>query len=173
MHEAGARTGIIGLGGEIFSVSSGGFGILSHIEAFGEAEKRGRIVFLNVEGIAKFCCGLRGALQAEIDAAEMHEWFGVARIEPGGAVKGIGGSRQIAGSLSPGDAESYLAGLIIGADIRSALAGGQAPVTIVGSPTLTALYAASLVAFGVQPREQDGRTAVVNGLIRLRDRLKV
>jgi 2-dehydro-3-deoxygalactonokinase len=75
-------------------------------------------------------------------------------------------SRQIAGTLSSVDAEACLAGLCIGADIRSALLSYQDVdlVRIIGSPALTALYAAALDCYGVASREIDGQKAVVDGL---------
>jgi 2-dehydro-3-deoxygalactonokinase len=77
-------------------------------------------------------------------------------------------SRQIAGMLSDVDAEAYLAGLCIGADVRSALAinGGTKEVTLVGSAALNGLYGAALDVFGVRSCQIDGQGAVVNGLLR-------
>jgi 2-dehydro-3-deoxygalactonokinase len=75
-------------------------------------------------------------------------------------------SRQIAGSLGTEEADGYLAGLCIGADIRSALAlhSDARSVTLIGSPALTALYASALAAFGIPSRQIDGRDAVLAGL---------
>jgi 2-dehydro-3-deoxygalactonokinase len=77
-------------------------------------------------------------------------------------------SRQIAGSLTTEVADGYLAGLCIGADIRSALAlhPETRSVTLIGSPALTALYAGALAAFGIPSRPIDGRDAVLAGLTR-------
>jgi 2-dehydro-3-deoxygalactonokinase len=75
-------------------------------------------------------------------------------------------SRQIVGTLSAEAADSYLAGLCIAADIRSALTlHVNAPsVALIGSPALTALYASALAHFGVPSRQIDGREAVLAGL---------
>ncbi len=75
-------------------------------------------------------------------------------------------SRQLAGTLRAEAADSYLAGLCIGADIRSALAlhADVRSAALIGSPALTALYASALAAFGVQSRQIDGREAVLAGL---------
>lgn len=75
-------------------------------------------------------------------------------------------SRQIAGSLSTQAADGYLAGLCIGADIRSALMmhPKARSVTLIGSPALTALYAAALAIFGIPSRQIDGRDAALAGL---------
>ena len=75
-------------------------------------------------------------------------------------------SRQIAGTLREDAADDYLTGLCIGADIRSALAlhTDARAVTLIGSPTLTALYASALVAFGIPSRQIDGRDAALAGL---------
>lgn len=76
-------------------------------------------------------------------------------------------SRQIAGTLSAHAAEAYLAGLCIGADIRSALSvhPGARSLTLIGAPQLTVLYANALATFGVVSRQIDGRDAVLKGLI--------
>jgi 2-dehydro-3-deoxygalactonokinase len=75
-------------------------------------------------------------------------------------------SRQIIGTLSTEAADGYLAGLCIGADIRSALMVYREArsVTLIGSPALTALYASALAAFGIPSRQIDGRDAALAGL---------
>lgn len=75
-------------------------------------------------------------------------------------------SRQIAGKLTDGDAENYLAGLIIGCEIRSAAAlyGHQQPITLVGAPELTALYACALTCFGMASAQFNGDRASLLGL---------
>ncbi len=77
-------------------------------------------------------------------------------------------SRQIDGSVEMADSENYLAGLMIGADIKSALAlqPGFSSVTIVGAPGLTDLYKAGLSSFGVSATCVNGRDAVLAGLYR-------
>ncbi len=77
-------------------------------------------------------------------------------------------SRQIDGSLDMAGSENYLAGLMIGADIKSALAltPGFSSVTIVGAPGLTALYQAGLGEFGMAATCVHGRDAVLAGLYR-------
>ncbi len=75
-------------------------------------------------------------------------------------------SRQIAGSLTREDADSYLAGLCIGADVRSAMAvhSDARTVTLIGAPVLMALYAAALATYGIATRTIDGRAAALAGL---------
>ncbi len=75
-------------------------------------------------------------------------------------------SRQAANMLDAGSADSFLAGLCIGSDVRSALAlhGAMRSVTLIGSPTLTALYASALAKFGIPSRQINGRDAVLAGL---------
>jgi 2-dehydro-3-deoxygalactonokinase len=77
-------------------------------------------------------------------------------------------SRQIAGTLTAESADSYLAGLCIGADIRSALAlhSGVRSVTLIGSPALAALYTSALTIIGIPSHRIDGRDAVLAGLTR-------
>lgn len=78
-------------------------------------------------------------------------------------------SRQIAGMLDPSLADGYLAGLCVGADVRSALLLHPAAsrVMLVGTPALTALYTAALSAFGVTSDTIDGRDAALAGLVRV------
>lgn len=79
-------------------------------------------------------------------------------------------SQQIAGKLKPEFADSYLAGLTIGCEIKSALALYGAPsaaITVIGSPHLTALYAAALACFGTVSHVIDGDAASLSGLIKL------
>jgi 2-dehydro-3-deoxygalactonokinase len=75
-------------------------------------------------------------------------------------------SRQILGTLKGEDAEDSLAGLCIGADVKSALLLYHEikSVRIIGTPDLTALYAAALDCFGVASLQTDGKQAVVDGL---------
>ena len=75
-------------------------------------------------------------------------------------------SRQIKGSLSNEEAEACLAGLCIGADIRSAISIYQniSAVRLIGSPALTSLYSAALNCFSIASRQIDGQQAVVDGL---------
>ena len=75
-------------------------------------------------------------------------------------------SRLVTGTLSADMADDYLAGLCIGADVRSALTlhTDARSVTLIGSPALTALYASALAAFGIPSRQIDGRDAVLAGL---------
>ncbi len=77
-------------------------------------------------------------------------------------------SRQIAGTLSADVADDYLTGLCIGADIRSAMTlhPDARSVSLIGSPTLTALYASALAAFGIPSHQIDGCDAVLKGLTR-------
>jgi 2-dehydro-3-deoxygalactonokinase len=79
-------------------------------------------------------------------------------------------SRQIAGTLKAEDADSYLAGLAIGCEIKSALALYGAPaaaIMLIGSQQLTALYAAALTCFGVAAEQIDGNAASLSGLFKL------
>jgi 2-dehydro-3-deoxygalactonokinase len=76
-------------------------------------------------------------------------------------------SRQIKGTLTAVDADAYLAGLCIGAEVRSALVihPTAKTVTLIGSPALMALYASALDAYGITPRQIDGKAAVIAGLV--------
>jgi 2-dehydro-3-deoxygalactonokinase len=59
---------------------------------------------------------------------------------------------MLAGQLLPVDTLSYLSGLLIGEELRSALAGrglGGGPVTLIGDPRLCARYARAFELFDV------------------------
>ncbi len=78
-------------------------------------------------------------------------------------------SRQILQTLSADAADSYLAGLVIGYEVKSALAlyGSDRSIMLIGSPHLTALYAAALSEFAVSSTQHDGDAASVAGLFKL------
>ena len=79
-------------------------------------------------------------------------------------------SQQIMQRLKPEAADSYLAGLAIGCEIKSALpfySMAPSEITLVGSPHLTALYAAALTLFGYSGRQIDGDAASYSGLCKL------
>lgn len=75
-------------------------------------------------------------------------------------------SRQVARTLTTATADDYLAGLCIGSDIRSALTFHPdiRSVTLVGTPSLTELYARALTSLGIVSRQVDGKTAALAGL---------
>lgn len=68
-------------------------------------------------------------------------------------------SRVLFGELAPEDVSDYLSGLLIGAEIGSALESGEAtnaPVLVVGKDTLAALYRRALARCGVDARVAEG-----------------
>lgn len=74
-------------------------------------------------------------------------------------------SRQIAGVLAAPEADSYLAGLCIGSEVKSALHQGTVGVvTVVGADVLASLYSRALQAYGVVARRVSGREAFLAGL---------
>jgi 2-dehydro-3-deoxygalactonokinase len=75
-------------------------------------------------------------------------------------------TRQVTSVMAADDADDYLAGLCIGGDVKSALAlnPDARSVTLIGSPTLTGLYASALTSFGIPSRQLDGKKAVLAGL---------
>lgn len=79
-------------------------------------------------------------------------------------------SRVLAGELAAAATGAYLSGLLIASDIAGALAlmpwaGTGAPVRLVGSPELTARYAAGLAARDCGALELDGAAASLAGLL--------
>jgi 2-dehydro-3-deoxygalactonokinase len=88
---------------------------------------------------------------------------GVARSgDPGGLLHHIFGVRAeaLAGHLPETDAPAYLSGILIGHEVRSALAGAAGEVVhVIGSPDLTVLYAKAIAACGAFAERHDGEAA--------------
>ncbi len=89
---------------------------------------------------------------------------GVARSgEPGGLLHHLFGVRSLAlvGQLGEGAGSSYLSGLLIGHEVRSALAGipPGSVVHMIGAPELTALYARAVEACGGMAERLNGEAA--------------
>jgi 2-dehydro-3-deoxygalactonokinase len=59
----------------------------------------------------------------------------------------------LTGGIAPGDALDYLSGLLIGDELRSALADPGATPRLIGEPALCARYARALARFGVDGAE--------------------
>lgn len=92
---------------------------------------------------------------------------GIARsAEPGGLLHHLFGVRALALAerLQEHEAPAYLSGILIGHEVRAALAGtGGSVVQVIGAPDLTALYARAITACGGYPERHDGEAAA-NGL---------
>ena len=88
---------------------------------------------------------------------------GVRRsAEPGGLLHHVFGVRAetLAGRLSDGDAGAYLSGILIGHEVRAALASTPgAVVHLIGAPDLTALYARAITACGAFAERHNGEAA--------------
>jgi 2-dehydro-3-deoxygalactonokinase len=88
---------------------------------------------------------------------------GVLRAsDSGGLLHHIFGARSqvLAGRLAEADAAAYLSGILIGHEVRSALAGVHGRVVhVIGTPELTALYARAISAHGGFPERHDGEAA--------------
>ncbi len=88
---------------------------------------------------------------------------GVRRAgDPGGLLHHIFGARAevLAGRLAETDAAAYLSGILIGHEVRAALAGRQGEVVhVIGSPELTALYGRAISTHGVFAERHDGEAA--------------
>ncbi|MBN8871920.1 MAG: 2-dehydro-3-deoxygalactonokinase [Rhodospirillales bacterium] len=88
---------------------------------------------------------------------------GVRRsAEPGGLLHHVFGVRAetLAGRLSDGDAGAYLSGILIGHEVRAALAGTPGTVVhLIGAPDLTALYARAIAACGAFAERHNGEAA--------------
>ena len=88
---------------------------------------------------------------------------GVQRsADPGGLLHHIFGARSLvlAGRLAETDAAAYLSGILIGHEVRAALAGRHGEVVhVIGAPDLTGLYAQAISAQGGYPERHDGEAA--------------
>lgn len=81
--------------------------------------------------------------------------------------------RQLVGELEEGDAGDYLAGLVIGCEVRSALAqyGGTKSVVLVGASTLSALYRTAFESYEIEARWFSGDAASLSGLFEVYRRI--
>ncbi len=88
---------------------------------------------------------------------------GVARsADPGGLLHHVFGVRAqaLSGRLTETDAPAYLSGILIGHEVRAALAQAAGSVVqVIGAPELTALYAAAIAACGGYAERHDGEAA--------------
>lgn len=90
----------------------------------------------------------------------------VRSADPGGLLHHLFGVRALtlAGRLREDEAPAYLSGILIGHEVRAALArAGGSVVQVIGAPELTALYAKAIAACGGYAERHDGEAAA-NGL---------
>ena len=95
---------------------------------------------------------------------------GVRRAaDTGGLLHHVFGVRALtlSGRLAETDAAPYLSGILIGHEVKAALAErAGAVIHVIGTPELTALYARAISAFGGFPERHDGEAAA-QGLARI------
>jgi 2-dehydro-3-deoxygalactonokinase len=88
---------------------------------------------------------------------------GLARsADPGGLLHHLFGVRALvlADRLAESEAPAYLSGILIGHEVRAALAGsGGGVVQVIGAPELTMLYAKAITACGGYAERHDGEAA--------------
>jgi 2-dehydro-3-deoxygalactonokinase len=66
----------------------------------------------------------------------------------------------LAGRLAETDSAAYLSGILVGHEVRSALAGAAGVVVhVIGAPELTVLYARAISACGAYAERHDGEAA--------------
>ena len=81
-------------------------------------------------------------------------------------------ARVLLGKARREDAASYTSGLLIGGDVRIGLPSTPAvPVTVLGRPELTRLYAAALAIAGHELTELDGEQCFIAGIRRIAERI--
>ena len=78
-------------------------------------------------------------------------------------------SRQLLDKMTVAEAEGFLSGLLIGADVAGALRhfGADRPVHLIGEKTLLDLYCDAFDALGVRCSTQDGADCAILGLRRI------
>jgi 2-dehydro-3-deoxygalactonokinase len=99
---------------------------------------------------------------------------GLARsADAGGLLRHLFGVRTLGlfGRLSETSAASYLSGLLLGHEVRSALASCSAPVVLIGDPKLCALYAEAIDLCGGQARIAKVEAAPL-GLMRIAEAVR-
>ncbi len=104
-----------------------------------------------------------GRMMRDGPADGEHFDAGVARsADPGGLLHHVFGVRALAlaGRLNESDAPAYLSGILIGHEVRAALAQAAGSVVqVIGVPDLTALYAKAIAACGGYAERHDGEAA--------------
>ncbi len=89
--------------------------------------------------------------------------------DPGGVLHHIFGVRALAlaGQLAETESAAYLSGILVGHEVRAALAGRQGVVVhVIGAPELTLLYARAISTCGGFAERHDGEAAA-RGLARI------
>ena len=77
------------------------------------------------------------------------------------------------GRLAEDDAAPFASGILIGADVGSAVADlAEGEVFVMGSPGLTALYASALSEAGAKPAEVDGEKAFIAGARKIAEMIR-
>jgi 2-dehydro-3-deoxygalactonokinase len=95
----------------------------------------------------------------------------VRSADAGGLLHHLFGVRAetLAGKLPETDAPAYLSGILIGHEVRAALAGHErAVIQVIGAPDLTALYAKAIAVCGGFAERHDGEAAAL-GLWRIHE----
>jgi 2-dehydro-3-deoxygalactonokinase len=100
------------------------------------------------DGAADEAAFLAGVARSGESEGLLHHLFGVR-------------AKALFGELSAAGGGEYLSGLLIGHELRNALAAARdAPVFLLGAPDLAARYALALRTVGVAPRVLDAESAV-------------
>lgn len=160
--------------GALAQISGAGFACVPGSNSTWARVEAGRVVGFATHATGETFAALRGqvfpgrtirdALASDLDAFDA----GIARSgQAGGLLHHLFGMRALAlaGRLADGAAGSFLWGLLIGHEVRAALAAlpGGAMVHVIGAPELTAFYARAIEAAGGMAERLNGE-AIARGL---------
>lgn len=110
------------------------------------------------------------------DGASFRQGLALA-AEPGGLLNHLFAVRAegLFGAVPDAGLRSYLSGILIGHEIRAmcGMARPEGPVTLVGRPDLTRLYAEAIGLFGPSSRVVTSRDATLKGLSILRKAMQI
>jgi 2-dehydro-3-deoxygalactonokinase len=131
--------------------------------------QNGRIVRFTTHMTGEAFAALRehtilGRMMREAPPNEVQFLAGIDRAgQPGGLLHHLFGVRTqtLFGKLAETDGASYLSGILIGHELRAALAGhADETVYLIGAPELVVLYARALAACGTTTVTIDGEASV-------------
>ena len=157
----GEETQLFGAMDRSAALASGGVAVLP-----GTHSKWARVARGRIEGFTTYMTGeLYAVLARHSILGRLADATSAADASGGAFARGVRQARDaraalasllfsarsavLVGDLAPEDSLAYLSGVLIGDEVRAALATGERPRALVGEPALCARYATALGEFGV------------------------